>query len=642
VTGELRSERRRSSGTHSVGAYLRCFVSFAAGKVWVTLGLMICVSATEGVGILLLLPLLGLAGVDLGQGATGHLSATVSSAFGALGVRLTLLPVLTAYVCVVSARAVLQRWSVLSGRDLQERFLLYLRQRLYRAIINARWIALSRSRTAELHYALTEQLERAGDLPYQLLTLCTHVLIGAVYLLMALRLSAAMTAVAVACGGGLLLLLWNRTGQARQAGERLYEATGSMFAATSEHLGGLKAAKSYGAEERSAAIFSELSAGVAQANLRTARLFANVRAMFDIGSVVVLSVVVSTSIAVLRLSSASVLLLLFLFARLVPRFSGLQGSYNQLVHELPAFSSVIALIERYESWSEPKGSASAPTMLGAGVSLHGVSFSYEGGRAAVSTVNLLVPARRTTAIVGPSGAGKSTIADLVMGLLLPDEGHVAVDGAALTPERIRAWREQIGYVAQDTFLFHDTVRANLLWARPDASDAELEECLRRAAADGFVHRLPRGLDTVIGDRGTSLSGGERQRLALARALLRAPSLLILDEATSAVDAENELRIQRAVEELHDHVAVLLITHRISTVRVADAIYVVEGGRVVESGSWDELLARGGRFAALWRAQVGIAARGNGEAAADLQRVDSPGSGSRPPTKIKESVSAAAT
>jgi ATP-binding cassette subfamily C protein len=264
----------------------------------------------------------------------------------------------------------------------------------------------------------------------------------------------------------------------------------------------------------------------------------------------------------------------------------------------------MGLIERCEAGAEASAGRVEPVPLRREVRLEAVRFRYRAGSASptIEDLSLDIPARRTTAIVGPSGAGKSTVADLIMGLITPEAGTIAVDGVPLAPDRIRGWRAGIGYVPQDTFLLHDTVRANLLWARPEASEAELVEALRQAAADSFVERLPSGLDTVIGDRGVLLSGGERQRLALARALLRRPQLLILDEATSALDSENERRILRAIEELHGQMTILVITHRLSTVRGADVIHVLEEGRLVESGAWDALLATGGRFRALCAAQ----------------------------------------
>jgi ATP-binding cassette, subfamily C, bacterial len=220
----------------------------------------------------------------------------------------------------------------------------------------------------------------------------------------------------------------------------------------------------------------------------------------------------------------------------------------------------------------------------------------------LSHVHLTVAARETTAIVGPSGAGKSTIADLLMGLVTPGSGLVTVDGVPLSPEVLRSWRTQIGYVPQETLIFHDTVLANLQWANPDANDEDIWRALALAAADDFVRTLPEGLRTVLGDRGVLVSGGERQRLSLARALLRRPSLLILDEATSSLDSENERRIQAAIEGLHEQITIVVITHRLSTIRNADLIHVIDNGRVVESGSWEALASSGGRFRALCEAQ----------------------------------------
>jgi ATP-binding cassette subfamily C protein len=189
-----------------------------------------------------------------------------------------------------------------------------------------------------------------------------------------------------------------------------------------------------------------------------------------------------------------------------------------------------------------------------------------------------------------------------MGLIVPNQGWVLVDGMELNPERMKGWREQIGYVPQDTFLFHDTLKNNLMWAKPDAGEEEINQALRFAAAEEFVSGLSKGLDTILGDRGVLVSGGERQRLALARALLRKPSLLILDEATSSLDSENEKRIQNAIEKFHGKMTILVISHRLSTIREADVIHVVEGGHLVESGTWDTLIAKKGRFRHLRRVQ----------------------------------------
>ena len=261
------------------------------------------------------------------------------------------------------------------------------------------------------------------------------------------------------------------------------------------------------------------------------------------------------------------------------------------------------LQKRCEEAAETRTQRYEKIDIGNGIKFNKVSFSYAGNSPVIKDLDITIRAGKTTAIVGPSGAGKTTIADLLMGLIVPCEGNILIDGREFDPERIRVWRLQIGYVPQDTFLFNDTLRANLLWAKPDAKEEEIKQALRFAAAEEFVSGLPRRLDTILGDRGVLVSGGERQRIALARALLRKPSLLILDEATSSLDSENEKRIQTAIEKLHGQMTILVISHRLSTIHGADVIHVIEDGLLVESGTWDELVSKdNGRFQALCRAQ----------------------------------------
>jgi ATP-binding cassette subfamily B protein len=207
-----------------------------------------------------------------------------------------------------------------------------------------------------------------------------------------------------------------------------------------------------------------------------------------------------------------------------------------------------------------------------------------------------------TALVGPSGAGKTTISLLVSRLYDVSEGSVTIDGLDIREIQTASLNATIGVVTQDPYLFHDTLRVNLMFAKPDATDAQIETALRAAQIWNLVESLPLGLETVVGERGYRLSGGEKQRVSLARLLLKAPRLVVLDEATAHLDSENEAAVQRALDEAMSDRTSLVIAHRLSTIRNADQILVIDGGRVVQRGTHEELLKTGGLYSDLYETQ----------------------------------------
>ncbi len=224
-----------------------------------------------------------------------------------------------------------------------------------------------------------------------------------------------------------------------------------------------------------------------------------------------------------------------------------------------------------------------------------VGFAYREGRPVLEDVSLVVERGTMVAVVGPSGAGKSTLVDLLGRFLEVTSGRILIDGTDIRRFRLRSLRGMMGIVSQETVLFHDTVRANIAYGLPGAGAEEVENAARAAGAHEFIEALPDGYDTLVGERGTQLSGGQRQRLAIARAILRDPPILILDEATSALDAEAERRVRRALDRLREGRTVFVIAHRLSTVRDARAIFVLDGGRIVESGDHDRLMRAGGTY-----------------------------------------------
>lgn len=259
------------------------------------------------------------------------------------------------------------------------------------------------------------------------------------------------------------------------------------------------------------------------------------------------------------------------------------------------------LLDQPRMMIDPPDAVDLPDGPGA-LKLESVRFGYPRGKAVIDGITLDFPTGRTTALVGPSGGGKSTLLNLILRLYDPDEGRITLDGCDLRQATAASLRRKIAYVGQDTFLFSATVMENLRLVRPNATDDEVHKAARIAHADEFIQTLPQGYDTPIGENGAFLSGGQRQRLAIARAVLRQAPILLLDEATSALDSHSEAMVRDALDRITVGVTTIVVAHRLSTVLKADLICYLEGGRIVETGSLDQLLTRNGRFRALYEQQ----------------------------------------
>jgi subfamily B ATP-binding cassette protein MsbA len=279
----------------------------------------------------------------------------------------------------------------------------------------------------------------------------------------------------------------------------------------------------------------------------------------------------------------------------------LAGLNANLQEGLAAAQRVFAVLDVEPTIRDLPGARPLP-IRGGGIRFEDVDFGYAPGQPALVGVSLEVPAGKTVALVGPSGAGKSTILNLIPRFYDPDAGRVTIDGVDVRQATLASLRGAIALVSQEVGLFDDTARANIAYGRFGASEEEIVAAARAAAADGFIRGLPQGYDTMVGEHGVKLSGGQRQRIAIARAMLKNAPILLLDEATSALDTESERQVQAALAELMRGRTTLVIAHRLSTVVGADLIHVIDRGRVVESGTHPELLARGGVYARLYALQ----------------------------------------
>lgn len=389
-------------------------------------------------------------------------------------------------------------------------------------------------------------------------------------------------------------------------GHQLSEMSKDYSVRVLETMTGIRLVKSTGNEEREYQRIKNLIQRREQADFQAQVNYAAIAPINEVVNliVIILIVFIGRTIFANELESISTVLLTYLLIlfRLIPLISQLNGGRSQ-------FASTSASVEVVNDFLNCDDkpfmlNGSVPyTHLRSGIHFNKVSFNYPNHQKLVlQKVDLFLPHGTTLALVGSAGSGKSTLADLLSRFYDPTEGCISIDGRDLREFDVKSLRKAMGIVSQDTFLFNASVRDNIAYARQEATEAEIVEAAKGANAYEFIEQLSEGLDTRIGDRGVMLSGGQRQRISIARALLQNPEILILDEATSSLDTISERYVQEAIEKLSCDRTTLVIAHRLSTIQKADKIAVIDGGKVLEMGSHEELLAKGSYYTRLYSAQ----------------------------------------
>ncbi|WP_370290147.1 ABC transporter ATP-binding protein [Nocardioides sp.] len=450
------------------------------------------------------------------------------------------------------------------------------------------------------------QLERLLDvgIPAIVQTVLNVVLVGAVFAVASLELTLyAFAPIPVIVVGSLVF---------QRRLEPLYdtvrERVADLAAVLSANLGGIATIKAFTAETRERERVEAASTAYREANLRAIRSSA---AFVPLVRMAILAGFTCTLLlggwATLdgRLEVGLYSVLVFMTQRLLWPLTEVAEVLDLYQRGRASTARILALLAT--PVTVPAGATRLPAPVRGRVELRGVTAGYADGPAVLHDIDLVVPAGETHAVVGPTGAGKSSLLRLVLRFDDPRTGHVLLDDVDVRELDWDSLRGSLGYVAQDVYLFAGTIADNIAYGLPGATREQVVAAARAAAAADFIERLEHGYDTVVGERGITLSGGQRQRLALARALLREPAVLVLDEATSAVDNETEAAIQRSLREVGQRCTTIVVAHRLSTVRHAHRIWVLDDGRVAEAGTHDELVAADGAYAALWRVQTGEAA-----------------------------------
>ncbi|MGH1396067.1 MAG: ATP-binding cassette domain-containing protein [Trichormus sp.] len=482
----------------------------------------------------------------------------------------------------------------------------------------------SKMRVGDLLNSLGGEIARSAGSISNVIKLIINVITLSVFIGLLLSISWQLTIAATVLLSLVTLVNQYTISRSKDFGKQLSEMSKLYSITVLETLNGIRLVKSTGNEEKEYHKIRQLIRDREKADFDSqvnSQLIAPVSEVMGITSLLVV-VFLSRILFASQVSALSAVLLTYLLVllRVLPLVSQLNGIRNSFANSAPSVEIVDDFLRRDNKPFMGRGNI-IYTKLEKGISFKSLSFGYPGHEKLVlKDVNLFLPRGTTLALVGSSGAGKSTLADLLPRFYDPTSGSIEIDGRDLREFDVKSLRQKMGIVSQDTFLFNDSVRHNIAYGKPEATDEEIITAAKRANAYEFISKLPQEFDTLIGDRGVMLSGGQRQRLAIARALLQDPEILILDEATSALDTVSERLVQAALDNLSRDRTTLVIAHRLSTVQKAHQIAVLDQGQVMEVGTHEQLLQKGGYYARLYSMQFSDIPKTNNHSNQSLLRI----------------------
>jgi subfamily B ATP-binding cassette protein MsbA len=561
------------------------------------------VAMLEGIGLTFLLPIIQITQNPDAASTAGGETGLFVRAFNAIGLPFTLENVIIGAALILTVRYVSSFLVGWARAALAEGLVEDVQTEAFENGLGANIDYYDSQGSDSILNAIVTEARFAGDVLRGSVRLLEQVLITGVYLSIALYISPLLTVLALVVLGGITYLLRSVVEPAASLGDAVAEANDEIQRAAQAGIQGIREVKLFGLGSELFEDFREAVSRRKHSSVTLNRNKAAIDNFYNLATAVTLFVLIYVALEFSDLSLAALGVFLLAMFRLAPRASNLNNMFYNIEGNLPHLVRTEALIDEMRARADPSdGDTPVPRSVDR-VEFDDVTFSYDGSTPVIQGLDLSVSGDEFAAFVGSSGAGKSTLVGLLTRMYEPDSGEIRVNGVSIAEMDIQMWRDHISVVTQDPFIFNDSLRRNLTIGNRGASMDAIEEVCTIAQVTEFLEELPDGYETELGENGVRLSGGQKQRVALARALLEDSDVLILDEATSDLDANIEQTVQTGIEAMDRTYATFVIAHRLSTVMNADRIYTVADGRIVESGSHSELIAQGGTYSSLYETQA---------------------------------------
>jgi ATP-binding cassette subfamily C protein len=551
----------------------------------ITLGAIIFAGLIEGIGLSLLLPLLAIVTSGNIAVATGdahdtgsNLEKITSEIFEVLGVTPSIGVLLIIFVVCMILKSFLKLAASKQIGYTVARVMTDMRLQLIQALFETRWEYFISERIGRLTNSMTSEVGRSSKAYIGGIRMLAALLHTIIYAAIVFLISWKAALVALAAGVIIMVLFRRFVQKSKRAGERLTKLMQSLISFMNDSLVMIKPLKTMAREHLADAVLKKKNEQLKKVIKKRVYASTAMSAFQEPITVIFVTAGLYWVLVVWKLPIASVLVMVYMLSKLMKRMQKIQGLYRQVVTCESAYWSMADKVKMAKQ-SKEMLTGNQKISLSHNIHLDQVSFGY-GEQWIIRKANLDFPVGSFTAIIGPSGVGKTTVVDLVTGLLRPQEGEVFIDDIPLSEVDLRHWRQMIGYVPQETLLLHDTVLVNITLGDKELKAVDVENALRAAGAWDFVQDMPKGMRAVVGERGHKLSGGQRQRIAIARALVHQPRLLILDEATTALDPENEVAICETLLKLNEKLTILAISHQPAILAAAERAYRLEHGKAI--------------------------------------------------------------